>query len=180
VMKHLTSNHPNHHAHLPRLQWGISISTESITAFALGILPPFLRSIRTSPNHVPKTGRSASLATVQTQSQGLPSSPCPVSSIPRSRINTRESCIFDVFRTIICPKFVNSNSTRWKQCVPIRRISSGNSRSHLHVLLIISKNIELNKRSHRRSTRRRIRLLGGVHKTPLNTRSINNVWAEIV
>jgi hypothetical protein len=158
----------------------ISVPTRSITAFAPGSVPPLPRSFHTSPNHVPKTGRSASLPTVQIQSRGLRSTPCPISSTQGSRICTRESCISHEFRTIIRPKFVNLDSSRWKRCAPVRRIGSKSLRSQPRVLLIVSKNIELNERLRGRSTRRRIRMLGGGPRTPLNTWSINNVRAEIV
>jgi hypothetical protein len=158
----------------------ISVPTGSVTAFAPGSVPPFPRSFCTSPNHVSKTGRSASLPTFQTRGQGLRLTLCPVSSTRGSRICTRESCISHEFRTIICPKFVNLDSSRWKRCALVRRIGSGSSRSQPRVLLIVSKNIELNERSRGRSTRRRIKLLGGGPQTPLNTRLINSVWTEIV
>jgi hypothetical protein len=148
--------------------------------FALGSIPLLPRSFCTSPNHVPKTGRAVSSPTIQTQSRGLRSTLCPVSSPQGSRIHTRESCISHEFRTIIRPKFINLDSTRCKRCALVRRIDSGSPRSQPRVLLIVCKNIELNERSHGRSTRRRIRLLGGDPRTALNTRSINNIRAKFV
>jgi hypothetical protein len=158
----------------------ISVLTGSVTAFGPGSVPPLPRSFCTSSNHVPKTGRAVSLPTIQTRSRGLRSTLCSVSSIRGSRIRTRESCVSHEFRTIIHPEFVNLDSTRWKRCVPVRRIGSGSPRSQPRVVPIVSKNIGLNKRSRRRSTRRRIRLLGGGSRKALNTRSINNVHAKIM
>jgi hypothetical protein len=139
----------------------INVPTGSVTAFAPGSVPPLPRSFSTSPNHVPKTCRLASLSTVQTQSRGLRSTPCPVSSTQGSQICTRESCISHELCTVVCSKFVNLDSTKWKQCAPVRRIGSSSPRSQSRVHLIVSKNIEVNQRSHGRSTKRRIRLLVG-------------------
>jgi hypothetical protein len=158
----------------------ISVSTGNVTANAPGSVPSLPRSFCTRPNHVPKTGQSASLTTIQIQSRGLCSTPCPVSSTRGSRIRTRESCISHEFHTIIRPKFVNLDSTRWKQCAPVRRICSVSPRLQPRALRIVSKNIELNECSRGRSIGRRIRLLGGGSRTALNTRSINNVRASIV
>jgi hypothetical protein len=133
----------------------ISVPTGSVTANVPGSVPALPRSFCIRPNHIPKMGRSVSLTTIQIQSRGLRSTPCPISSTRGSQIRTRESCISHEFRTIIHPEFVNLDSTRWKRCAPVRRICSVSPRSQPRALRIVSKNIELNERSRGRSTRRR-------------------------
>ena len=137
----------------------ISISKGSITTFVPRSVPLLPRTFGPRPNHVPGTDRLVSLTTFQTQSRGLRSSSCLVSSTREFRICTREIYIYHEFYTIIGSKFVNSDSTRWKQCAPIWQIYSGSLRLQPRVLLIVSKNIEFNEHACGWSTRRRIKLL---------------------
>ena len=137
----------------------ISVPKGSVTSLALESIPPLPRTFRPRPNHVSRTGQSTSLTTIQIQSRGLCSSPCLVSSIRGSRICTREIYISREFCTIISPKFVNSDSTKWKRCAPFWRIYSGSPRLQSRIFLIVSKNIKFNERVCEWRTRRRIRLL---------------------